>query len=93
MDPVPNNSGPPPVSRDFDDVPLTAIPRNELGFIQAVPRYETPAASSAEVRAEPALSDEKVGFAGQRDYDSALKVDAEPASRKSNYVEYDVKRG
>lgn len=93
MDPVPSNPGPQPVSREFDDVPLTAIPRNELGFIQAVPRYETPPASSAQVQAEPASSNEKMGFAGQRNYDSALKVDAEPALRKSNYVEYDVKRG
>ncbi|CEO60261.1 hypothetical protein PMG11_04896 [Penicillium brasilianum] len=93
MDPVPNNSGPAPDSREFTDIPLTAIPRNELGFIQAVPRYETPVASSAQARAEPSLTDEKHGFAGQRNYDSALKVDAEPASRKSNYVEYDVKRG
>jgi biopolymer transport protein ExbB/TolQ len=95
MDPLPNNPdpGPQPVSREFDDVPLTAISRNELGFIQAVPRYETPAASSAQVLAEPASSNEKMGFAGQRNYDSALKVDAEPALRKSNYVEYDVKRG
>ncbi|OOQ90060.1 Plasma membrane fusion protein prm1 [Penicillium brasilianum] len=93
MDPVLNNSGPAPDSREFTDIPLTAIPRNELGFIQAVPRYETPVASSMQARAEPSLTDEKHGFAGQRDYDSALKVDVEPASRKSNYVEYDVKRG
>ncbi|KAJ5380372.1 Plasma membrane fusion protein prm1 [Penicillium cataractarum] len=93
MDPVPNNPAPAPESREFTDIPLTAIPRNELGFIQAVPRYETPVASSAQARGETSLTDEKLGFAGQRDYDSALKVDAQPALRKSNYVEYDVKRG
>jgi hypothetical protein len=98
MDPIPNNSGPrnpgpAPDSRDFTDIPLTAIPRNELGFIQAVPRYETPVTGSAQARTEPSFTDEKLGFAGQRNYDSALKVDAEPALRKSNYVEYDVKRG
>lgn len=98
MDPVPNNMGPSNSgatrdTREFTDVPLTAIPRNELGFIQAVPRYETPVASSAQARAEASSSDEKRGFAGQRNYDSALKVDTDLAARKSNYVEYDVKRG
>ncbi|KAJ5168364.1 Plasma membrane fusion protein prm1 [Penicillium canariense] len=92
MDPVSNNPGPAPDSREFSDVPLTVLPKNELGSIQAVPQYETPMASSAQARTEPSFSDEKLGFAGQRNYEAALQVDTAPAMRKSNYVEYDVKR-
>ncbi|KAJ5190708.1 Plasma membrane fusion protein prm1 [Penicillium cinerascens] len=92
MDPIPNNSRPGPGSRGFDDVPLTAIPKNTLGSVQAVPKYETPADMPA-VRSEPTYKDEKLGFAGQRDYDTALQVDTAPALRRSNYVEYNDTKG
>jgi hypothetical protein len=92
IDPVPNHSGPSPGSRGFDDVPLTAIPKNTLGSVQAVPQYETPADIAA-ARSEPKFHDEKVGLAGRRDYDAALQVDTASALRRSNYVEYNDVKG
>ena len=91
MDPIPNQSGPGPAS-GFDDVPLTAIPKNILGSVHTVPQYET-AANLPAVRTETVYPDEKVGFAGQRNYDAALQVDAAPALRRSNYVEYNDAKG
>lgn len=91
MDPVPNRSGPGPAP-GFDDVPLTAIPKNTLGSVHVVPQYETPAILPT-VRAETVYPDEKVGFAGQRDYDAALQVDTAPALRRSNYIEYNDAKG
>lgn len=91
MDPVPRHPGPAPDTNTFDEVPLTALPKNTLGFVQAVPQYETPAEVNAARSGSP-LRDEKLGFAGQRNYDTALQVDTAPSLRKSNYVEYDVKR-
>ncbi|KAJ5089612.1 plasma membrane fusion protein prm1 [Penicillium argentinense] len=86
MDAIPNPRGPAPNASgaDFTDVPLTAIPKG-LGTINAVPQYENPAVSSG-ARAVPGLDNEKMGFAGRRDY----QVDS-AAMRKSNYVEYDMK--
>jgi hypothetical protein len=92
MDPVPNHSGPSPGSMGFDDVPLTAIPKNTLGSVQAVPQYETPADIGA-ARSGPTFHDEKVGLAGQRDYDAALQIDTASALRRSNYVEYNDVKG
>lgn len=87
MDTIPHHPAPAPDSSGatFTDVPLTAIPKGTLGSINAVPQYETPAESSS-ARGASEFNDEKLGFAGQRNYqlDSA-------AMRKSNYVEYDVK--
>lgn len=91
MDPVPNHPRPVPVSNDFHDVPLTALPKNTLGSVQAVPQYETPAEVTA-ARSDSSHNDEKLGFAGHRNYNSALQVDTTPSLRKSNYVEYDAKR-
>ncbi|OQE23076.1 hypothetical protein PENSTE_c009G02970 [Penicillium steckii] len=78
--PVPGSSG-----ADFTDVPLTAVPKGTLGSINAVPQYETPAESSAGAGAS-GFSNEKLGFAGQRNF----QVDSN-SMRRSNYVEYDVK--
>lgn len=90
MDPVPGPPPPAPDANTFHDVPLTTLPKNTLGSVQAVPQYETPAEIAA-ARGEASYSDEKLGFAGQRSYGSALKVDTAPSLRKSDYVEYDVK--
>ncbi|KAJ5595290.1 uncharacterized protein N7459_001498 [Penicillium hispanicum] len=92
MDPVSNNPAPGPDSGGFTEVPLTAMPRNALGSIHAVPQYETTVAATAPVQSDSSYPNEKLGFAGQRDYDTALQADAVPSLRKSNYVEYDLKR-
>ncbi|KAJ5304945.1 uncharacterized protein N7443_004605 [Penicillium atrosanguineum] len=92
MDPIPDHSGPGPAPGGFDDVPLTAIPKNTLGSVHAVPQYEN-AADIPAVRSETVYPNEKVGFAGQRDYDAALQVDTAPALRRSNYVEYNDAKG
>ncbi|KAJ5942420.1 hypothetical protein N7516_002588 [Penicillium verrucosum] len=55
------------------------------------PQY-TARAPSVPVRSEPSNRDEKLGFAGQRNYEHALQVDSGPDLRGSSYVEYDVKR-
>ena len=88
MDPIPSHPGPVTDPSGFTDVPLTAISKNTFGSIHAVPQYEANAAGS---RAQTNSYDEKLGYAGQRNYDSALQVDTPPALRKSNYVEYDMK--
>lgn len=88
MEPVPNPSLPPD-SNAFHEVPLTALPKNALDS-GAMLQYET-AGETAAASGGRSCSDEKHGFAGQRNYDSALQVDNAPFLRKSNYVEYDVK--
>ncbi|GAD94478.1 hypothetical protein NFIA_105130 [Paecilomyces variotii No. 5] len=76
----PNGNGPPDAN-GFTDVPLTAIPTVSRGV--AVSSHDSD---------EEHYPDEKVGFAGQRNYDSALKVDhAGAATRESSYVEYGEK--
>lgn len=92
MEPIPNQPAPASDSRGFHDVALTAVPKGTLDSVHAVPQYETPAEAIVPARGEPSYSDEKVGFAGQRDYGLAVQADTAPAARKSNYVEYDVKR-
>ncbi|KAJ5679314.1 Plasma membrane fusion protein prm1 [Penicillium macrosclerotiorum] len=92
MDSVSHPPAPVSGSRGFTDVPLNAIPKNELGSIHAVPQYEIPAESTMRVRGDISCADEKLGFAGQRDYESAVQVESAPAARKSNYVEYDTKK-
>ncbi|KAJ5388302.1 plasma membrane fusion protein prm1 [Penicillium cosmopolitanum] len=88
MDAIPNHPAPAPSSSGagFTDVPLTAVPKGSLGSINATPQYETPVESSV-ARGGSEFPNEKLGFAGHRSYhvDSA-------SMRKSNYVEYDVKR-
>lgn len=79
LDSVPRG-GPPEDQNGFTEVPLTAYPRNTADHV--APQYT--AATTA--------SDEKHGFAGQRNYGNALQVDSAPAVRESSYVEYDVKR-
>lgn len=88
MDPVPDHTGTAPNPNDFHDVPLSAVPKSTLGSVHAVPYYETPAETAA-ARGDSLYHNEKLGFAGHRDYDSAVMG---PSSRRSNYVEYDVKR-
>jgi hypothetical protein len=88
MDPVPRGGS----SQDpngFTVVPLTAYPKS-VSEEHVAPQYT--AASSAPVRSEPSYGDEKLGFAGQRNYDNVLQVDSAPDLRGSSYVEYDVKR-
>lgn len=87
MDVIPNHPAPAPDSSGagFTDVPLTAIPKGTLGSINAMPQYETPTGSST-ARGGSEFPDEKLGFAGQRNY----QVDS-ASMRRSNYVEYDVK--
>ncbi|KAJ5156617.1 hypothetical protein N7492_009420 [Penicillium capsulatum] len=92
MDPVPNHPAPVPDSRGFTDVPLTAIPKEISNPMHPAPQYNHSAARPVSVQSNP-FADEKVGYAGQRTYDSALQVDTAPTLRQSNYVEYDVKRG
>lgn len=88
MEAIPNHPAPAPNSSGagFTEVPLTAVPKGSLGSINAMPQYETPVGSSV-ARSGSEFPDEKLGFAGHRSYhlDSA-------SMRKSNYVEYDVKR-
>ncbi|CAI7636640.1 unnamed protein product [Penicillium discolor] len=91
LDPVPNGGPPPQDPNGFTEVPLTGIPRNMSGDGHIVPQY-TAAAPSVPVRSEPSYGDEKLGFAGQRNYEHALQVDSGPDLRGSSYVEYDVKR-
>ncbi|CAG8255113.1 unnamed protein product [Penicillium salamii] len=76
MDPIPRG-GPPEDQNGFTEVPLTAYPKN-LSEDHVAPQYTV-------------SSDEKHGFAGQRNYDNALQVDSTDV-RGSSYVEYDVKR-
>ncbi|KAJ9256591.1 hypothetical protein DTO207G8_2594 [Paecilomyces variotii] len=74
----PNNGNGPSDANGFTDVPLTAMPTVSRGV--------------AHDSDEDHYPDEKVGFAGQRNYDSALKVDnAAAAVRESSYVEYGEK--
>lgn len=74
----PNNGNGPSDANGFTDVPLTAMPTVSRGV--------------AVDSDEDHYPDEKVGFAGQRNYDSALKVDnAAAAVRESSYVEYGEK--
>lgn len=91
MDPVSNPPPPPPDAMTFHEVPLTTLPKNTLGSVKAVPQYET-AGENAAATGGSSYNDEKLGFAGQRNYDSALHVDSASSLRKSNYVEYDMKR-
>ncbi|KAJ9394869.1 hypothetical protein DTO282F9_8173 [Paecilomyces variotii] len=75
----PNNGNGPSDANGFTDVPLTAMPTVSRGVV-------------AHDSDEDHYPDEKVGFAGQRNYDSALKVDnAAAAVRESSYVEYGEK--
>ncbi|KAL1883747.1 plasma membrane fusion protein prm1 [Paecilomyces lecythidis] len=78
----PNNDGNgPPDANGFTDVPLTAVPTVSQGV--AVSSHDSD---------EEHYPDEKVGFAGQRNYDTALKVDHNGgAIRESSYVEYGEK--
>ncbi|KAJ9306891.1 hypothetical protein DTO217A2_3672 [Paecilomyces variotii] len=74
----PNNGNGLSDANGFTDVPLTAMPTVSRGV--------------AHDSDEDYYPDEKVGFAGQRNYDSALKVDnAAAAVRESSYVEYGEK--
>ncbi|CAG7943556.1 unnamed protein product [Penicillium nalgiovense] len=91
LDPMPNGGPPFQDPNGFTEVPLTAVPRNMSEIGHSVPQY-TATATSAPVRNEPSYGDEKVGFAGQRNYEHALQVDSGPDLRGSSYVEYDVKR-
>lgn len=75
----PNNGNGLSDANGFTDVPLTAMPTVSRGVV-------------AHDSDEDHYPDEKVGFAGQRNYDSALKVDnAAAAVRESSYVEYGEK--
>lgn len=73
--PNPNNG--PPDANGFTDIPLTAVPVASRGV-----------SVSSHGSDEDHYPDEKLGFAGQRNYDSALKVDNTAAARGSSYVEY-----
>ncbi|KAJ5632515.1 hypothetical protein N7490_008854 [Penicillium lividum] len=97
IDPVPNHPLPPPDSRGFTEIPLTAMPKFNSGSGGAAPAsapmYQASEARAVAVPNDPfhdvhAYPDEKLGFAGQR---TALQVNSEPSVRQSNYVEYDVK--
>ncbi|KAJ6084109.1 Plasma membrane fusion protein prm1 [Penicillium sp. IBT 16267x] len=92
MDPVPNNPPPPPGSRGFIDVPLTAMSKAASSGAPPAPMYEAGAVRAVPVKNDPfhdvhAYPDEKLGFAGQR----TLQVDTTASLRQSNCVEYDVK--
>ncbi|KAJ9295696.1 hypothetical protein DTO271G3_5719 [Paecilomyces variotii] len=76
------NPNGPSDANGFTDVPLTAMPTVSRRGV-AVSSHDSD---------EDHYPDEKVGFAGQRNYDSALKVDnAAAAVRESSYVEYGEK--
>ncbi|EPS33471.1 Plasma membrane fusion protein prm1 [Penicillium oxalicum] len=76
------------------DIPLRSVSGGDLGHEQAGSHYDTTGTRSAQDRSEPTIiSDEKLGFAGQRNYESALSVEGEPTLRKSNYIEYGGKKG
>lgn len=85
-----------PHPNGFSDVPLTTIPR-DMSDSAPEERYDsfakTGTANGVPVRNAPSAGEnEKHGFAGQRNYDSALQVDSARDFRGSSYVEYDVKR-
>ncbi|KAF7164214.1 hypothetical protein CNMCM5623_008879 [Aspergillus felis] len=88
-------------SGGFIDVPLTAIPNTKtdarsMPASAPAPRYEASTSTVVASRAVPASSshreDEKLGFAGERQYGSALKVDGAADLRGSSYVEYDTEK-
>ncbi|KAJ5297524.1 hypothetical protein N7508_007773 [Penicillium antarcticum] len=79
-------------SNVFDEVPLTAMPRSMNADGHVAPEYTAASASSVPGAGGHGYGDEKVGFAGQRNYGNALQVDAGPDLRGSFHVEYDVKR-
>ncbi|KAH8428214.1 pheromone-regulated protein PRM1 [Aspergillus melleus] len=91
-----------PDQNGFIDVPLTAMPNVQAHNIdpyaasraQPAPKYE-PSPSAAASGSSNELSqyeDEKLGFAGQRNYGSALKVDERVELRGSSYVEYGMEK-
>ncbi|KAJ5482736.1 Plasma membrane fusion protein prm1 [Penicillium diatomitis] len=71
---------------DQSNIPLTSVSRGDVG-------NDMTAAGPAPDRGEQSFSDEKRGFAGQRNYQTALSIEGQPALRKSNYVEYGGKSG
>ncbi|KAJ5779373.1 hypothetical protein N7457_007093 [Penicillium paradoxum] len=93
LDPVPRGGPPVHDPNGFTEVPLTSVPRNMSVDGHIAPQYTATVASSAPVQSNPAsYNDEKIGFAGQRNYGNALQVDTAPDLRGSSYVEYDIKR-
>lgn len=92
MDPMPNYPAPAPDSTGFTDVPLTALPKEMSNPVQPAPQYDHARARPASAQSNP-FTNEKVGFAGQRTFDSALQVKTAPDLRQSNYVEYGGKQG
>ncbi|EEP80260.1 predicted protein [Uncinocarpus reesii 1704] len=78
---------------DFYNVPLTAI-QNPNGDGGMAPKYSTRpnvrGGSRNSDRDEEEYQAQKLGYAGQRDYETALKKDGGPMSRESSYgqVEY-----
>lgn len=90
-----------PDQNGFIDVPLTAIPSVQAHSIdtyaasraQPAPKYEpSPTAAGGSSNELSQYDDEKLGFAGQRNYGSALKVDGGPDQRGSSYVEYGMEK-
>ncbi|KAJ5762268.1 uncharacterized protein N7511_005650 [Penicillium nucicola] len=79
-------------SNVFDEVPLTAMPRGTNADEHVVPEYTAAPTSSVPVAGGHGYRDEKLGFAGQRNYGNALQVDGGNDLRGSFHVEYDVKR-
>ncbi|KAJ5476359.1 hypothetical protein N7475_002088 [Penicillium sp. IBT 31633x] len=93
LEPVPRSRPPNQDPNGFSEVPLTGVPRNMSGDGQIDPQYAVGIPSSGPGGSEPSsYRDEKLGFAGQRNYENALHVDTGPELRGSSYVEYDVKR-
>lgn len=77
---------------DFYNVPLTAVPGNEHGDSGMAPKYSTTpnvrggGARSSDTSDEEYYQAQKLGYAGQRDYDSALKNNnGMPKGRESSY--------
>lgn len=88
--PPANNVNPTPDPNGFMDVPLTTVRAHSPPPV--VPGY-TPRATGTIPDEVDYYHDQKLGFAGQRDYDSALNVPGgAPAARGSSYVEYDSEK-
>lgn len=93
-----NNSNSKPDPNGFIDVPLTSIPTprgtdsSDIARSQPAPRYEAATQDhpvSVPVAVAISTFDEKTGWAGQRNYKSALKVDGDVKNlRSSAHVEY-----
>ncbi|KAI9933031.1 hypothetical protein ASPWEDRAFT_64010 [Aspergillus wentii DTO 134E9] len=93
-----------PDSEGFTEIPLTAVPNTNMNtdnthshHSQPAPRYEVAMRNGASAGVPATVSearyeDEKLGFAGERQYGSALHTDGFSDLRGSSYVEYGMEK-